>query len=240
MDISRAVVHAPSVVRRLFGGRPVSGVQSTTADVGTVWQPSSVAGVPVIVVFSTEPKSLAWIASVLAAQLPAVVVVAGSVTDPVGTLAAASTLAGQLGADASRVGVVGEGVAAASAVLAAASSTTNPTPATSERSDRAVDRIALISPRKIGDTPTKGTPPTLLQFAQDGDAAPESALLERRLREAGVAVRSIDYTAVGDGWVKYPRAIRGARRGQTDLVAFFRRGLGDESTFDVIPGWDLH
>jgi hypothetical protein len=232
MDISRAVVHAPSVVRRLFGGRPAAGAQSTTEDVGTVWQPSSVAGVPLIVVFSTEPKSLAWIASVLASQLPAVVVVAGSVADPVGTLAAASTLAEQLGADASRVGVVGEGDAAASAVLAAASSTTNPIPATSERSDRAVDRIALISPRKIDDTATVGTPPTLLQFAQPS--------LPQHRFGCGVAVRSIDYTAVGDGWVKYPRAVRGARRGQTDLMAFFRRGLGDESTFDVIPGWDLH
>ena len=253
MDIERAVLLAPALVRRLFVARPVSGVRSQPAEIGTVWRPEVTAGLPLIVVFSSEPRSMAWVASSLAAALPAVVVVAAAVDDPVHTLAEAQLYAAELGADAGRVGIIGEGDASAPALQAATASSptsgsesTSASVSTSESAsesgpaDRSVDRVALISPQSLPASPAPPPPPTLLQFAQGGPRAAESEAWERRVKLAGVAVRAIDYTAVGDGWVRYPRAIRGSRRAHTDLLAFFRRGLGNESTFHVIPGWDLH
>ena len=247
MDIDRAVLRAPALIRRLFVAQPVSGVRSQTADAGTVWHPAVTAGLPLIVIFSAEPRSMAWVASSLASALPAVVVVAAAIGDPVNTLAAARVYAAELGADTGRVGIVGEGDAAAPALQAATTSppTSRSGPGSTpglvpESAGRTVDRVALISPLSLPETGAATTPPTLLQFAQGGPHAAESEAWERRVKLAGVAVRSIDYTAVGDGWVRYPRAIRGSRRAHTDLLAFFRRGLGNESTFHVIPGWDLH
>ena len=239
MDINRAVLLSPALLRRLFVAQPVSGVRSRSEEVGTVWHPAVTAGLPLIVVFSAEPRSMAWVASSLASALPAVVIVAAALDDPVHTLAAAQVAAAELGADADRIGIIGEGDASAPALQAA----TAPSPTSgsgSASTDRAVDRVALISPESLPTAPAAATPPTLLQFAQGGSRAAESEAWERRVKLAGVAVRSIDYTAVGDGWVRYPRAIRGSRRAHSDLLAFFRRGLGNESTFHVIPGWDLH
>jgi hypothetical protein len=230
MNMDSAVLHTPGVIRRLFAGKTANGATSTSTPLGDLWHPSRTDELPLIVVYSSEPRSMRWIASSLAAALPAAVLVAvepatDSVNVPAHTVSAAQSIAPQVRIDAARVGIVGEGDAAAAALHAASSSAL---------------RLALISPRGLGAAVVDGIPPTLLQFAQDGESAAESTAWERRLREAAVAVRAIDYTAVGDGWVRYPRAIRGSRRGYSDLLAFFRRGLGDESTFTVIPGWDLH
>jgi hypothetical protein len=236
MTKDSAVLLAPALVRRMFVGKPVAGARSQTTDVGVTWRPAVTATIPLIVVFSAEPRSLAWISSSLASALPAVVVIAASLDHPADTLAAAQAIAADLGADAGRVGIIGEGDAAAAALEAATVSA----PTTSTSADRTVDRVALISPHSLPPDPAESTPPTLLQFTQGGSSATEADAWERRVKQSGVAVRSIDYIAVGDGWVRYPRAIRGSRRAHTDLLAFFRRGLGDDSTFHVIPGWDLH
>jgi acetyl esterase/lipase len=230
MNMDTAVLRAPGALRRLFAGKAVTGATATTTPLGELWHPSTGDELPLIVIFSTEPRSMRWVASSLAAALPAAVLVAAeritqSVDESAHIASAALSFAPGAHIDSARVGVVGEGDAAAAALRAAGSS---------------AHRLALISPRKLGAAAVDGIPPTLLQFAQGGASAAESTVWERRLRDAAVAVRAIDYTAVGDGWVRYPRAIRGSRRGYNDLLAFFRRGLGDESTFTVIPGWDLH
>lgn len=232
--MNSAVLLAPGAIRRLFAGKTATGVTTTSTPLGDLWHPPTENELPLIVIFSTEPRSMRWVASSLAAALPAAVLIAadpnavrgeGSVNAPALALIAAVSSVPGVRIDVARVGIVGEGDAAAAALHAASFS---------------AHRLALISPRELGDEVVDGIPTTLLQFAQSGESASVSTLWERRLRDAAVAVRAIDYTAVGDGWVRYPRAIHGSRRGYGDLLAFFRRGLGDESTFTVIPGWDLH
>ena len=217
----------------LFTGRPAAGASMTRESFGSVWRAGG-DGQPLIVVFSPHPAAMAWLASSIAVSLPAAVVVASSATDPRATVAAASHAASSLGADPERLAIIGESDAAGAALLACASGA------------GAAHRLALISPH-LPDEPDRPSevsfdevPPVLLQFSRDGVGAVAITALERRLRGAGVAVRAIDYARLADHWARYPRAVRGSARGLDDLVAFLRRGFAVESTFGVIPGWDLH
>jgi acetyl esterase/lipase len=224
---------------RLYSGRPPRDVTSVETPSGVLWRRASSANPFVIVLFSDDARGLSWLAGSLASRLDAFVVVgagrgatapAGSAEHAESARSAAVREAGTLGADVTRVGLLAEGAFAPHAIRAAGE------PASHGGVTR---RLALVSPVLDAAPEVGSLPPTLLQFARSGESAPVVEL-ERQLRRTGVAVRAIDYTDVTDGWARYPRAARGSARGLDDLVAFFERGLGTQSTFDVIPGWDLH
>ena len=233
----------------MFSRRTVRGVSRSSEDFGVVWRPAQVSGLPLIVVFSAKPSAMGWLASSLAAGLPAVVAVVdvASAGDAIPSaddaVTSAARLAASLAADPARLGVVAEGRTAAIALqLAASRSMAGP----NGPSRTPVSRLALIAPTfddevwPAGATIPSGFPPTLLQFARDGGAAAGCAALAAQLAAAGVAVRATDYQSPRDGWATRSRAVRQSQRGADDLQAFFARGFGSASTFHVIPGWDLH
>ncbi|PPF80160.1 hypothetical protein C5B96_11260 [Subtercola sp. Z020] len=84
-------------------------------------------------------------------------------------------------------------------------------------------------------------PATLVQQygARGASRLDPSQNLPELLREAGVAVRSIEYPPSRLDWTEYPRAVRSAPRALDDLVAFFERGIVADG-FDVVPAWNLH
>ncbi|GGF24982.1 hypothetical protein [Subtercola lobariae] len=82
-------------------------------------------------------------------------------------------------------------------------------------------------------------PATLLQRPTASSAQLGAENLAALLREAGVAVREIEYADTGISWAAYPKATRYASRALDDLVAFFHRGLIDDG-FDVVPAWNVH
>ena len=225
----------PRLVASLLSGRLAPGVTRQRLDLGTRWSPLNGAGLPLIVLFSPAPRSMGWLASHLAARLPAIVyscAASPEYPDVGGTLRAVRDHTSSGTVDATRLGLVAEDAAAGPVLQFAAG--------TAEAS-----RLALVSPLLSGALPDgisglDGFPATLLQFSRDGERAAASVDLERRLRAAAVAVRATDYSTPADGWARRPRVRKGAGRGLDDLVAFFARGLGSASTFEVIPGWDLH
>lgn len=232
------IVRRLPTVGRLFAGRPDRGATATGEAYGEVWRPvrhrgaiTAVVGepqaLPLVVVFCPNPAAFGWIASSVSAALPSVVVVATDFREPLATLDAIASHADYLGADPARLAIIGESDAASSAISSCAGA-------------RHVTRLALVSPVVPAAFTTGGIPPCLLQFSAAAPGAPAVRELETSLREDGVAVRSIDYTSLEDGWARYPRAVRGSRRGLDDLLGFLKRGFGVESTFRVIPGWDLH
>ena len=101
-------------------------------------------------------------------------------------------------------------------------------------------RLALVSPRQLPTSVPTGLPTTLIQAAAFGPERPQVREFERTLRATGTAVRDTDYPATPDEWVRLPRLVRGSTAALGDLVAFLERGIGVQSTFEVIPGWDLH
>ena len=101
-------------------------------------------------------------------------------------------------------------------------------------------RLALVSPRELPTSVPTGLPTTLIQAAAFGPERPKVREFERTLRATGTAVRDTDYPATPDEWVRLPRLVRGSTAALGDLVAFLERGIGVQSTFEVIPGWDLH
>ncbi|MCU1480199.1 MAG: hypothetical protein JWQ19_985 [Subtercola sp.] len=81
-------------------------------------------------------------------------------------------------------------------------------------------------------------PPTLVQRqATSAQLADEN--LAVLLREAGVAVREIEYPPTTLSWASYPRAVAYSGRALADLEGFFRRGLIDDG-FDIVPAWNVH
>jgi hypothetical protein len=177
------------------------------------------------VIFADAPY--AWLASRIAVQLSASVLVTTSESNPAGILDWVHTRTATVSNESTPpIGVIGVGAASALAVLAAA--------------DPRVSRLALISPTQLGPLPEAAIPPTLLQFTRSGINSSQIRLLDDQLRTSGTAVRATDYLTVSEDWARYPRAARGAQRGLDDLMAFLRRGFGTEATFHVIPGWDLH
>ncbi|MBC7725743.1 MAG: hypothetical protein H7146_13520, partial [Burkholderiaceae bacterium] len=101
-------------------------------------------------------------------------------------------------------------------------------------------RIALLYPPALPGIDPHSFPTTLLQASATSSTRAGVVMLESSLRRAGVAVRETDYQDIADDWARYPRAVRGSKRALGDLVAFLERGVGQSSTFEVIPGWDLH
>ncbi|MEA9985007.1 MULTISPECIES: alpha/beta hydrolase [Subtercola] len=63
--------------------------------------------------------------------------------------------------------------------------------------------------------------------------------LPELLKQAGVAVRAIEYPASALSWADYPRAVKTAARSLADLVAFLDRGIVTDG-FDTVPAWNLH
>jgi acetyl esterase/lipase len=82
-------------------------------------------------------------------------------------------------------------------------------------------------------------PATLLQRREQSAAQLGGENLAVLLREAGVAVREIEYPETSVSWAAYPKAARYSGRALDDLVAFFHRGLIDDG-FDVVPAWNVH
>lgn len=202
---------------------------------GTRFSPAGTEGLPLIVVASPSAEAMGWLASHLASRLPAVVYTCASSPGSPGfgsTLRAVRDDASHHKVDVTRLGIVAEDAAADDVLRHCANSP-------------GVTRLALVSPLFSEPLPGSidgltGFPPTLLQYARGGASAAACAELETRLRGSAVAVRAIDYSAPQDGWTRRSRVRKGSDRGLDDLVGFFARGLGSASTFEVIPGWDLH
>ncbi|PRY69665.1 hypothetical protein B0I08_102342 [Glaciihabitans tibetensis] len=160
----------------LLHRRAARGVRRTSADFGALWRGTDTTGQPLIVICSSRPAAMSWLASSLAAGLPALVAVvrltdsgaeadATSATESVGAFDRAVTEAARaataLGADPARLGIVGEG-AAASVALTLAAARAKPDADDSDESDDSdgrgdndpndefgrhpVMRLALISP----------------------------------------------------------------------------------------------
>ncbi|MCU1406646.1 MAG: esterase [Glaciihabitans sp.] len=224
------------LANRLFAGGIATGASSEPTDDGLLW---SVSGTgpgesPFVVVFANEPERLRWLPSSIAVGLGAAVLTvdAGIGLEP--DLLRILDNAAARGIDTSRLGIIGEGNAAQTAINAATRMNT----ATAARTGTV--RLALVSPGDITSSEPTALPPTLLQFSRASGAIDAITSVERALRANGVAARATDYTDLADGWQRFPKAVRGSRRGLEDLVAFLNRGLGEQSTFHVIPGWDLH
>jgi hypothetical protein len=230
----------------LLSGKTASGVSRQRLGFATLWSPPDPTGLPVVVVFSPAPAALGWLASNLAARLPAAVYVCATSTGSsalAGAMTAVRDHAATTAVDGALWGVVAED-AAAPLVLSRLAELGE------------VSRLALVSPALSaassvqtgsgadamddGPVDVADFPSTLLQFAREGSNAAGCERLATRLREAAVAVRAADYVAPADGWARRSRVRSGSARALDDLVAFFARGLGTASTFRVIPGWDLH
>lgn len=201
----------------------VRGTTSTEHELGTVWERKGSSPRALILYFTDSPSSARWLAGSLAAQLDARVLVARSLDVDAASFAG---LAEGLGLDPALTAVVGEEVGA-SAALALCHATS-------------VNRVALLYPTNLEGAQVSGVPTTLLQSAVTSDGRAAVVVFEVALRRAGVAVREMEYKNLGDGWARYPKAVAGSRAALGDLVAFLKRGIGELSTFEVIPGWDLH
>ncbi|MFC0681882.1 hypothetical protein ACFFGH_28955 [Lysobacter korlensis] len=204
-------------------------------------------GGPLLVLVGGAAFEPLWLGSALASALGGVAVVvpeqdAGSL--PAGALEetadepevrgaqirAAIASAPTLRADAERVAIVGVGDGCSAALLTVAA------PATAS----AVRRLVLLTPTSAPKAEFGRVPPTFLQSAPQSATLAASRSLEIDLRDAGVAVRPVEYTGLPDAWVRYPRFAPGSKRAVGDIVAFLRRGFGMTGTFSVeIPGWDL-
>lgn len=201
----------------------VRGTASVPHELGTLWQRPSSHPRALVIYFTEFPETARWLAGSLALKLDTVVLVVGSLTIAPTSF---SGLAASLGLDESLTAVVAEG-AGTTAGLAACRAAS-------------VARIALLYPTGLNGAEPRGVPTTLLQSAVTSDGREEVVEFEVALRRSGVAVREMDYRTLGDGWARYPKAVAGSKKALEDLVAFLQRGIGTLSTFEVIPGWDLH
>jgi hypothetical protein len=228
----------PALARGL---RPSPVLPGETGQLGTVYRGTD--GGPLLVLAGDPGAAPHWLGSALATALGGVAVVlldaddeqeAGA--DPragrerlAQRITAAVSGSASLGADAERVAVVGVGDAVAAALTAVAAASAPP-----------VRRLVLLAPSAGPDIGLTTVPPTFLQSSPQSPTLSVSRSLEIDLREAGVAVRPVEYAGLADAWVRYPRFARGSKRAVDDVVAFLRRGFGREGTFvGVIPGWDL-
>jgi hypothetical protein len=200
----------------------VRGVVSTASPRGDEYRAPGDA-TSLVVYFTGSPATARWLAGSLAVQLGCVVVVPARGADRASVL---RDVADTHGVDPARVAVVAEGDAASAAIEACAG--------------LRVSRLALLYPTGVDVDGPPSAPTTLLQAARHGPHRESVVALDRMLRQAGVAVRETEYEAVPDGWARHPKLVSGAQRALGDLVAFLERGFGTQSTFEVIPGWDLH
>lgn len=232
----------PALARRL---QPSPVLPGEPCPYGAVYRHT--ASGPLLVLTGDAATSPDWLGSVLAAALGAAAVVvnpgadrpSGSAddSDPDQVLRRSELVSGALAhpasldADPSRVAVIGVGVGAAAALRAVTALGIEPP----------VRRLVLLAPASAPtDIELGGTPPTFLQSSPLSATLSVSRSLEVVLRDAGVAVRPVEYAQLPDAWVRYPSSAPGSKRAVDDLVGFLRRGFGMEGTFSgVVPGWDL-
>lgn len=214
------------VLTRAIATPAVRGARTRATDQGQEYS-SDAAASSLVVYFTGLPETARWLAGSLAVRLATEVLVAdtraGRGADPAPLLAAAIA---DRGLDASRVAVVGEGDASTAAVTACAGIR--------------VARLALLYPAIAEVEAPESMPTTLIQAARYGPDRAAVLALDALLRRSGVAVRETEYESVPDGWARHPKLVPGSSRALGDLVAFLERGFGVPSTFEVIPGWDLH
>ena len=211
---------------RLVATPSVRGATSFGHVGGAVFTANSSKPRSLVICFAGHPSSARWLAGSLAIRLNAAVFVPNAGTDRAGATARAAEIVDELDLEPSLTVVVGEG---GGAVLAMAVCRSMP-----------VARIALLYPPPLSTEDVTGMPTTLLAASRSSEHRGELVALDTALRKAGVAVRETEYEKIADGWARYPRAVAGSRRALDDLIGFLERGIGTPSTFDVIPGWDLH
>lgn len=203
----------------------VRGASSVRSEGGTLWRADGELPRSLVVCVSTHPSGMRWLAGSLAVRLAAVVLVSPPV-DSADLSTRATDLCRTHDVDPALTAVIADGDGAEAAIAATRVLTTA--------------RLVLISPPALPHVSPAGLPTTLIQASASGPGRASVVALDRAMRRAGVAVRETEYQGIADGWARYPRAVRGSRRALDDLVAFLERGIGEASTFDVIPGWDLH
>lgn len=208
---------------------------------------SESVGRPLVILLPGDGATAsAWLPSTLAGELDAAVVVVRSPFEPehpfterVDTASAAvrwiAAHAAGWGASADRLGVVGDGPGAD--VLFALA------PRNRDESGPHISRQVLISPGPDGTLPEnmRGLPTALVQVGEHDSALSVTTARVDALKKAGVPVRMAEYPAASSGWFRYPKVQkRLSRRALDDAVHFLRRGLNQETSFRVIPAWDLH
>ena len=204
----------------------VRGASAVRSGQGTLWQSDESPARCLVLCLSGHPSGMRWLAGSIAARLPGLVYVAGAEEDATSAVERATGIARERGLDARLSAVVAEGDRAEEGVLAS-----RILPAS---------RLVLVAPPGMPGLEPAGLPTTLLQASQSAADRAGVVELEAAMRRAGVAVRETEYRDIADEWARYPRAVPGSRRALGDLVAFLERGIGQQSTFEVIPGWDLH
>ena len=213
---------SPRLAQRVAAPR-VDGARHSPGTGGTVecWTPIALAGghtapdpttMPLVIVVTDRVVSARWLSASLSVALHARVVVGD----------AAALTGEQPEADA----IVGIGRSATAAIELCRK--------TGSR------RLALVSPVALPTPVPSGLPTTLIQSSGIGVERPMVEEFQRTLRATGTAVRDTDYLTTADEWVRLPRLVHGSASALDDLVAFLLRGTGVQSTFEVIPGWDLH
>ena len=195
-------------------------------------------------------RSGEWLASSLAARLPLTVTVAQIPPSVIDDRQAAhdALLAAVAAHPSDRTAVLGVGTGGALAARTAMRARDEGSPV--------LLRQALVSPDfnlTVGPAATTEAlrvslvalvaelPATLIQQygARGASRLDPSQDLPELLREAGVAVRSIEYPPARRDWTEYPRSTRSSSRALDDLVAFLERGIVANG-FDVVPAWNLH
>ena len=206
------------------GARPVKGTSVVSTPVGTVW--TGTGALFLVVLLAPDPRTTRWLAGSLVTRLGAVVLVPDPDADVRGIESKVAELCAVTALDPALTVIVGEGAGARRAA---------------ELCGRVpAARIALLYPPGLDDADVTRFPTTLIQASASGPERAAVVALDSALRRAGVAVRETEYLDIPDGWARYPRAAPGSKRALDDLVAFLERGVGSSSTFEVIPGWDLH
>lgn len=222
-----AEARAP-VLARAIATPAVPGAIADRLAGGTLWR-SEQTPRALVVYLTGSPGLSRWLAGSVAVRLDALVLVpiavdASAVEQVVTAARSASRLT-----DRAPVVVVGEADAATSAIAASTA--------------LHASRLALLYPTELSVAapgPERSIPTTLIQAAADSADRGTVAAMDAAWRRAGIAVRETEYSGIDDGWARYPRASKGSRRALDDLIGFLDRGIGQASTFDVIPGWDLH
>jgi acetyl esterase len=204
-------------------------------------------GRPLVVLFPADgSRTSAWLPSALARDLDAVVVMvqnplwAGSpLSERVDTGIAAlrwiTAHAAGWDASADRLGVVGDGPGA-DIVL-------DLTPRNRSESGPYIARQVLVSPSVESSMPDnpRGLPTALVLAGEHDPMVAAITDLVDALKRAGVPARMVEYPGATSGWFRFPRVQRSvSERALDDIVRFLRRGLNEESSFRVIPAWDLH
>ncbi len=219
---------APALARAL-GTPPVRGSVGERHGDKMLWR-SSTPPRALVVYLTGSPGLSRWLAGSIANRLSALVLVRDPMTHRLTTadIENCRFSGGSNLSESAPTVVVGEADAASAAIELSVAV-------------RAI-RLALLYPTAVRDFRAASeslVPTTLVQAAATGDHRADVVALDSAWRRAGIAVRETEYSDVDDGWARYPRVTKGSGRALDDLIGFLDRGMGQASTFDVIPGWDL-